>query len=517
MDASDQSLLSQFLTGKDQAFRDLSQRHMNLVYGVALRNTADPSIAEEVVQDVFVLLARKARSLVSHPSIAGWLHKTSRNVARDARRKRIGHQKKLKRFAEQSGPTDQVQPALDDQLIEIDSAVSSLPTQEREAILLRFFEDREYREIADQLSITEPAARKRVSRGIKRLHSDLRTRLAAGTALALTAPAYLNEAVASSATSTITTASATTSITNIIMAKSTAITIGCATLLVGTFGYVAADQSSKRKGLAAELAEMRVDAIQERPLTALGGFQSNDSIANESETNDPKLLKEQIAVLERQLSSEKEKRELTEEHSAQLRKVTDGLEDQIVVAFGKPAEIGADFGDIFKEALALSKLDEAGELENDENRKRLIQFSMKAATITGLSKQIIALENEPEEGSRFFSATYKSIFDLDDATTSSLERVFSEQIAAASERDLTLVNNPQLLMLEDDSITEEQIDSWEEARHEFYRGVRLRLRDEFPPDKLEDFDRYVEQDGIGFTNLTLGGNPLAFSLGGRQD
>ena len=72
---------------------------MNLVYGVAMRNIADPSIAEEVVQDVFVLLAKKAQALANHPSLAGWLHNTSRNVAREARRKRLGHQKKLAHFA----------------------------------------------------------------------------------------------------------------------------------------------------------------------------------------------------------------------------------------------------------------------------------------------------------------------------------------------------------------------------------------------------------------------------------
>ena len=53
MDVSDQSLLSDFLGGREQAFRELSERHMNLVYGVAMWNTADPSVAEEVVQDVF--------------------------------------------------------------------------------------------------------------------------------------------------------------------------------------------------------------------------------------------------------------------------------------------------------------------------------------------------------------------------------------------------------------------------------------------------------------------------------
>ncbi|MFP6858056.1 MAG: sigma factor [Roseibacillus sp.] len=46
-------------------------RHSGLVYGTALRVTGDPDAAEEVSQDVFVLLAWKARALTSHPSVAG--------------------------------------------------------------------------------------------------------------------------------------------------------------------------------------------------------------------------------------------------------------------------------------------------------------------------------------------------------------------------------------------------------------------------------------------------------------
>ena len=43
MDLSDQNLLSDFLRGREQAFRELSERHLSLVYGVAMRNLPDPS------------------------------------------------------------------------------------------------------------------------------------------------------------------------------------------------------------------------------------------------------------------------------------------------------------------------------------------------------------------------------------------------------------------------------------------------------------------------------------------
>ena len=518
MEASDQILLNEFLRGKEQAFRVLSERHMNLVYGVAMRNLLDPALAEEVVQDVFILLAKKARKLASHPCIAGWLHTTSRNVARDARRKRLGHQRKLARFAAEAPPAEA--PSSSDDLEEIDTAVRSLPPNERDAILLRFFEDRDYREIADHLSISEPAARKRVSRGIQRLHSGLQAKLAAGTALAIVAPGHLNQVVASSlaptASSTLATSAGTT-ISKIIMTKSTA-SIGCAALVFGTLSYVAYDQSSKRKDLEAELSGVRQElaelrdrsgvASEKPPLSAVGDF-PNNPIASEQ--------KKRIRALEEELTTEKSKRLLAEEDAAAVREATAALEDEVVLSYGKVEEIGNDFGSIFKEARALMEIEKAGQLDTDENEKRLIRFSMKAASITGLSKQIIEFDNQPEEGSRFFSSTYKSIFDLDDKTTANLQRVFAEQIAAAKERDLTLVNNPGLKMLEgDESITEQDIKSWLSERQSFYAGVRQRLREQIPADKQAEFDRTIEQDGIGFTNLTLKGSPLAFSLGGRQ-
>lgn len=56
---NNQILLSRCLRGADDAFRHLLDRHSGLVYGTALRVTGDPGAAEEVSQDVFVLLARR--------------------------------------------------------------------------------------------------------------------------------------------------------------------------------------------------------------------------------------------------------------------------------------------------------------------------------------------------------------------------------------------------------------------------------------------------------------------------
>ena len=75
----DNRLLREYVEGgSEEAFEALAGRHINKVYSVALRHTRNPNQAEEITQAVFVILARKARSLLRHTSLSGWLFETAR-------------------------------------------------------------------------------------------------------------------------------------------------------------------------------------------------------------------------------------------------------------------------------------------------------------------------------------------------------------------------------------------------------------------------------------------------------
>ncbi|RYD29136.1 MAG: hypothetical protein EOP86_22110, partial [Verrucomicrobiaceae bacterium] len=75
----DRELLTGWVSqGDKRAFRPLVERHAGLVHGVAMRRTGgSQTLAREIGQNVFTMLARKAGSLTRHTSIASWLYRAT--------------------------------------------------------------------------------------------------------------------------------------------------------------------------------------------------------------------------------------------------------------------------------------------------------------------------------------------------------------------------------------------------------------------------------------------------------
>ena len=82
--SDDLTLLREYAkTNSEEAFATLVSRHINLVYSVAMRQVRHPHLAQEIAQELFILLARKAKSLGRKTILSGWLCRTARYVSAD--------------------------------------------------------------------------------------------------------------------------------------------------------------------------------------------------------------------------------------------------------------------------------------------------------------------------------------------------------------------------------------------------------------------------------------------------
>jgi RNA polymerase sigma factor (sigma-70 family) len=187
--SDDATLLRRYAETRSQdAFTELVRRHLDLVYSAAFRRTGgDSHRAADIAQEVFATLARNARKLSRHSVLQAWLHTATRNaslnlVISEQRRKA----REFQAVAQWNEPTnngdsrdwERIKPLLD-------SAIDSLSRPDRDAVVLRYLERRDFYEIGVALRISSDAARMRTARALEKLRTLLARRGITSTAAAL--------------------------------------------------------------------------------------------------------------------------------------------------------------------------------------------------------------------------------------------------------------------------------------------------------------------------------------------
>ncbi len=189
--------------GSQEAFAEIFRRHLGLVYGTCLRELHDADLASDASQAVFLLLARKARTLRSGMTLTAWLFQTARFVASNLRRseQRRTHREQAvldERSRVQMDHAGDPQQELWNRTEPVlNEALAALNARDRAAILLRYFEGCSLQETGAALSMSEDAARMRITRALEKMRRHL---LKAGVALSLAAlTSLLSQRAATSA------------------------------------------------------------------------------------------------------------------------------------------------------------------------------------------------------------------------------------------------------------------------------------------------------------------------------
>jgi RNA polymerase sigma-70 factor (ECF subfamily) len=171
---TDASLVARIAVGDERALQTIYERYSPLVYGLARRVTASTANAEEITQEVFVYLWQNPdRFDADRGTLRAFLgalaHRRSvdeirRNTRRTAREDRVGSDASNLDVIEISDDVERSQTAE-----RVRAAVSSLPVQQREAVLLAYFGGCTFRQVAEQLGIPEGTAKSRLRLGLSKL------------------------------------------------------------------------------------------------------------------------------------------------------------------------------------------------------------------------------------------------------------------------------------------------------------------------------------------------------------
>lgn len=324
---SDVQLLRDYAEGgHEAAFRELVERYAGLVYAGALRQVASPDLARDIAQSVFTDLARKARLLVGQTAgdrpLAGWLHRSTRYAAlnhrRDARRRIANERQAMEQLiinSETASAWENIRPLLDE-------ALDSLEEDDREALLLRYFKNQDFRAVGLALGVSDDTAQKRVSRAVERLREYFSRRnvtIGTGTLTALlaayavqSAPAGLAAALAATAlagTGAYVTAVAATK-TAALVTVPKVLAAGALAIALGTAIYQTHQNTALRQQVLAAQQDqapltVQIQQLQQERDDALSRLAQRPS-ADPADTSTGNLellrLRGEVTVLRRQLA-----------------------------------------------------------------------------------------------------------------------------------------------------------------------------------------------------------------------
>lgn len=177
----DEELLARTVAQEVDAFEALYDRHAGTVYSLILRIVHAPEIAEELLQETFWQVWRKAEQYNGGGAVGAWLCRIGRNKALD-------HLRRVKARPQSDGSEPEALeriPAPEHQQVEaevsrswdrrhLQEALAAIPDEQRRCLEMAYFDGKSQREIAEEMGTPIGTIKTRVRIGLEKLERSLR-------------------------------------------------------------------------------------------------------------------------------------------------------------------------------------------------------------------------------------------------------------------------------------------------------------------------------------------------------
>ena len=171
---ADATLIAAVAAGDANAFEELVRKYERPVLSTAYRYLGDRAAAEDVAQEIFLKVWRRARSFKGKSSFSTWLYRIAVNQCLNLRAKRQRRRAKPldERVADaRPGPAERQEREARSRLVR--EAVAGLPRKQRMALILSKFEGHSYKEIAHIMGVSLASVESLIFRAKRNLKETL--------------------------------------------------------------------------------------------------------------------------------------------------------------------------------------------------------------------------------------------------------------------------------------------------------------------------------------------------------
>ena len=165
------ALVGRARAGDSRAFERLYREHAGRVYGLCLRMTREPQLAEDCTQETFINAWRALGQFQTRSSLSTWLHRIAVNVTLAKRRKAARLEPALEPGEEGPEPAWTFETPVE--VDEIEAAIGSLPDGARDALVLHALYGYSHTEAAQMLGVAEGTCKAQLHRARRLLRERL--------------------------------------------------------------------------------------------------------------------------------------------------------------------------------------------------------------------------------------------------------------------------------------------------------------------------------------------------------